>query len=552
MTEKADRFRARKAITAANSGRQSLALLPPLVGGVTGRAGVDTAFLDELRRLDSPVDLEVTQAEVQDLLKRLASADDANRLDQLLADCKTSVLQSIAGPFGLGAVVAKYDKDGGNVDTVHNNRDGVFATEEAREKVESRGDYSDKENVSSKYHQDAGYRDVNKGVSKEFKGDGAGVQDGYRDASLKKSQGDEVNLDHIRSAHDIHNDAGVYLADLDPRKLAGTPENLTPTSRAINNFKGKLTTEEFLAKLERTRTDRRQRIADLKAKSDLTPQEAKKLKDLQELEQVDPAKVKQKGKESDASIDGQVNGYYKSAKFAKNVVKTSAQEAGKMAFQQAIGAALSEFFLAAIDEIGEWNRTGRGLAKLGERLKAIGDRVVGKWKEVMSAAAHGAVAGLLSNLSIVLINILVTTERRLVRMIREGFMSLVRAVKVLLFRPEGTTFAEAAHAATKIAFAGGIVIGGVIIEELIAKQLEALGLSFIAGFATAVIVGSVTGIVTAMVVHGLDKLDLFGVEAQAKLERIQQSLDEDIEASEASCEAMLLELDSQLALLAAP
>lgn len=121
-------------------------------------------------------------------------------------------------------------------------------------------------------------------------------------------------------------------------------------------------------------------------------------------------------------------------------------------------------------------------------------------------------------------------------------MSLVRAVKTLVQRPEGMTFAEAAHAATKVAFAGGIVIGGVVLEELIIQQLQALGLGLVAGVATAVIVGSVTGIVTALVTYSLDKLDLFGVEAKARGARLQQTLDADVERSVIDCEAMLVEL----------
>jgi hypothetical protein len=43
-------------------------------------------------------------------------------MDQWLADCRSAVLNGIAGPFGRGKVVAAADKAGGNVDTIHNVR----------------------------------------------------------------------------------------------------------------------------------------------------------------------------------------------------------------------------------------------------------------------------------------------------------------------------------------------------------------------------------------------------------------------------------------------
>jgi hypothetical protein len=269
------------------------------------------------------------------------------------------------------------------------------------------------------------------------------------------------------------------------------------------------------------------------------------------LDEVDVGKLREAHKRSEKAIEGAINKkYYRSGKFAKNAAITSAHEAKRMAFQQAVGTAVSEFFLAAIDELQAWHKSGRGNLMLQERLKRIGTRVAKSWRKVLSAAMQGALAGFLSSLATILVNVFVTTQARAARMVREGFMSLVRAVKTLARRPEGTTFAEAAHAATKVAFAGGIVIGGIVLEELIIQQLQALGLGFIAGAATAVIVGSVTGIVTALVTFGLDKLDLFGVEAEASGVRLQRALESDMARSLELCEAMVKELQRELPELA--
>jgi hypothetical protein len=543
MSVKAERFKARKS-RMQSAQQPNLTLLPTPAARLEARRGVDAAFLAEIRRIDDPVDWEVGHAEVEALLQQLRGTDSERRFDQLLADCKTSVAQSIAGPFGMGAVVAQYDKVGGNVDTVHNVRDGVYAKESERDQFNARGDYKTKA-VKRKYHQAAGYIRKNAKDSKAFKENG--VADAYRNADLKKSRRDKKQLDHTRSAHDIHHDPAAYLAELDAAALAAHPDNLNSTAAYVNNHKDRMTGEEFIAHLNATGPKRREEIETLRSKGQRTPQDEHRLKNLQQLEEVDFEKVREAQTRADRAIDGSINKkYYRSKKFTKNVAKTSFNEAKKMAFQQAIGTALSEFFLAAIDEIRDWYKSGRGNLMLGERLKRIGMRVAKSWKRVLTAAAQGALAGFLSNLATVLVNVFVTTQARAVRMIREGFMSLVRAVKTLVLRPEGMTFAEAAHAATKVAFAGGIVIGGIVLEELIIQQLQALGLGLVAGVATAVIVGSVTGIVTALVTYSLDKLDLFGVEAKERGARLQQTLDADVERSAIDCEAMLVELEHLL------
>lgn len=55
----------------------------------------------------------------------------------MLAECRQRLLHSIIGPFGLGSIVSAWDKVGGNVDTIHNVRSGVYATEEEQVRYEA-------------------------------------------------------------------------------------------------------------------------------------------------------------------------------------------------------------------------------------------------------------------------------------------------------------------------------------------------------------------------------------------------------------------------------
>lgn len=542
MPDKADRFRERKARIVASA--PVIALVPDASATPTRRPqGIDVDFLAQLRLVDEPVSFDVCQAEVDALLKRMSDEEGARRFDQLLNECKRSVIQSIAGPFGLGQVTARFDVTGGPVDTVHNNREDVFSTTEAKERFDNRTQYD--ASRKRQFHRHENYHDTNAAASSEYKGEGPGVQDAYRDVRMHKSKGDKVNLDHATPASMLNDDAGAILAGLDPVELANRVSNLNVTSESINTSKKHKTAGEYAHWLRATSAKRKEDIRALEQISAPTAEQENKLRKLRELEAVDIGKLEDAHRRSQEDIDGCINEtYYNSAEFKKAVKDTSFAEAKRMAKQQAIGALLAEFFIGVVDEIQDWHKAGRRELKLAERLNRVGRRVLSRWKHVLTVGFQGALAGFLSNLGTILINIFVTTEKRLVRMVREGFMSLLRAVSTLVFRPDGMTFAQAAHEATKIACAGGIVISGVVVEELVAQHLNAIGLGFVAGFATAIIVGSITGVVTALAAYGLDKIDLFGVEADARGARTQTLLDEGLKESIAECDSLLLDLQT--------
>lgn len=542
MSERIDRFHQRKARQAQAPSEPCLVLMPApdaLQAFTTG--AVDQAFLARLAAIDSPVDLTVGRAEVEALLKELADGYDKARFDRMLGECKQGIVGAIAGPFGMGRLVGALDKTGGNVDTIHNAREGVWATEGAKQAYDNRGDYNKK--MAKKYHQHKNYKATNAEYSQQFKHSDAGAEDIYRDQQLKHSHGDKMHLDHVRSAKETHDDAGVYLAGLDPKDVANRSANLGPTSESINTSKEQLTPAEYLEYLRRKTSSRKAIVEKLQSKEALTGKESAELKKLLQQEQVQEERVKQADKRATEDRERLVNGtYYESKKFVADLAKTSATEAGKMALQQALGEALSEFFVAAIDEVRDWYAHGHQEVMLATRLKRIADRVASRWKHFRDVAIQGAISGFLSNLATVVINMVATTQKRLVRMIREGFFSLLRALKLLLFPPEGMTFRQAAHEASKLAFAGGILVGGIVLEEVILRQLQAFGFGFIADIATAVIVGSLTAIAMALTAYALDRLDLLGVGEEAQHTHTMQVLDQRIETSIEASECLLLEL----------
>lgn len=535
MSDATERFKARKARQAASTQAPVLVVVP--LGDLGSPGEVDHELLRRLAVDDVATDLVVAQAEVDELLRQLGEGFTRSRLDSMLDECKKGVVGAIAGPFGLGRVVGKLDKIGGNVDTIHNVRQGVWATEAEKAKFEARGEYD-----SGNYHGDKDYIVQNRVHSARFKGP-EGVQDAYSDRILKKSQGDHKALDHIHSAKTTHDDAGVYLADVSAVKVANREENLTPTGHSVNSSKGAKTPTALADELDQAQASRRAKIQQLEGNSSLSESDQKHLNKLREQDRVDTRKLRDAGERSQKDRDDHLNSaYYESGKFALNVAKTGAIDGAKMGLQQALGEALSEFMLAAIDEFRDWYTSKRREANLLVRLKRIASRVAAKWKTYGKAALAGAFSGFLSNLVTVCINMVVTTQKRLVRMIREGVFSLAKAMKVLVMPPEGLTFGQAAHEATKLAFAGGIIIGGIALEEILLKQLQAIGLGFFADIAVTLIVGALTAIAVALTTYALDRLDLFGAIAIERQAASMAAMEDSILQSTASIESLMAEL----------
>lgn len=547
MSGRIDRFKKRKEIIKKN---QSL----PFVRGVTEQQqvdkllgqGVDSYRLSSLDySTDVNVSLEVNSAEIESLLSELRDSFHKDRLEQLINETKHGVISSIAGPFGLGKIISAYDRTGGNVDTVHNAREGVYATTEEKQRYDERGDYN-----SSDYHGHKDYKNKNRDDSKLQ--DEVKLSDSYTGNVMEANE--NRHLDHQIPASEVHNDPGRILAEVDGPSAANADSNLNSTSEHINNKsgKGKLTTEEFLAKLERTAPERKARIEELSNKQDLTGKEKRELERLQKHDDIDPKLMREKEKEARKEYDDTINKeYYTSEKFIKNTVGTGAVEGAKMGVQQAFGYLLVEFFSSAIVEIKDAYNHGLEGDSLYKDIKArlirIGLNVANKWKGVIEGFSGGFISGFISNLVITIVNVFLTTTKRFVRMIREGVFSLLKALKLILFPPTNMSFVETMHEAMKLIAAGGVVIAGVALEEVIEKLILSIPILIpFAPMATAVIVGSLTAIAMSLVTYLIDKMDILGVIKAQETKFILENLDKDIDEKLRVCEQISEEMDEFL------
>jgi hypothetical protein len=181
------------------------------------------------------------------------------------------VVKSLTTSFGLDFLLFE-DKVGGDVDTIHNARNKVYATEAEREKYEQRGEYN-----STEYHHHKDYIATNReGKAKREAGT---LTDTYTGETFAPNA--KTNLDHIQSAKEIHDDAGRVLAGLDGPDLANDRSNLTHTNETLNKAKNAKTMDAFVEKLSKDYQATQQEIASLRSQPSLSEQEQKRLTSLE-------------------------------------------------------------------------------------------------------------------------------------------------------------------------------------------------------------------------------------------------------------------------------
>lgn len=455
---------------------------------------------EEIAYFSSPV--TVSNDEVNLLISEIKGRLNHEQMTILLDSCKKSVLQSVVVPFGLGAVVAGFDKRGGNITTVHNAENDVFANEKDAERYNVKFDRKD--------YEDGGLGSKRKPLFQENEQ----IFDAYTGKEIPKNG--RTHLDHVISAKEIHEDKLLRLStETQTRdKMATRKENLVPTDSSLNQSKN---------------------AHDLKAWMNVQRKDGKTNAEFYEI---DPKRADDVY--STAKLNYQIEKTLAVGKhFGSKIATTGTVEAGKMGLQQSIGLLLTEFFATTFDEISDAYKNGfkdslksqSFFEALRIRLSRISERVAARWKDALSAFKEGAISGFLSNLVTMLINTLVTTGKRIVRVIREGFLSITKALKMALFPPEGMTRAEASDAALKLLATGITVSLGILAEEVVEKTVLAFfstHLPPLAPFAptvSAIFVGAMTGIVSSLLVYGLNQLDVFGVNNQRKHDFVLLELD---------------------------
>lgn len=506
---------------------------------VTNSLSMNFSLISEITNSEG-----VNEREVHELLISLKDRFRDDRLQTMVDQLQNDVIKAVVVPFGLGKVLAAYDKAGGNITTLHNFENGVVATADDRDKynewqdvkkngLDRKGKHKPHDDVKNAWKKDQ-FQRMNSGDE---------IKDGYTGKVLGVKNGDtiykfvSIDADHITSISEYENDPVHHLFakgnSPDERvvsrsKVTGNKANLTLTDGGLNNSKK----DKDLKDWEGGKVSKKH--AEETGNPDMTNGE---------YYNTNTGYTDSKKDESDGMInkDDRIRKIYK---YSKDGLITSGTEALKMGWKQAFGMVLIELFSGIIQEIRIIFKEGidkdRWLSDIEDRFNLVAGRVLEKWKDVLVSFSDGAISGFLSNIVTTLINTFVTTAKRAVRMIREGVVSVYGAMKMLAFHPDGMSFSEVAHEAMKVIFSGGIVVGGAVLEDVINKAIMTVPLlAPISEILTALIVGSLTAITMALTAYIWDKLDFFGAIKGKEDAYVLNQLEASIESNHRDIDYML-------------
>ena len=164
--------------------------------------------------------------------KNYYPSKEENVVKSIFSQYESVIIYSLITSFGLDFLIK--DQHGGDVDTIHNVRqigkdpEMTYKNKQNQEDYENRGKYD-----SRSYHSNSNYIQKRNEIQQKKKDDT--LTDAYTGEKLDSSS--KVDLDHVMSAKEIHDDAGRVLADLSGEELANNPTNLQPTNAHTNRTK---------------------------------------------------------------------------------------------------------------------------------------------------------------------------------------------------------------------------------------------------------------------------------------------------------------------------
>lgn len=372
------------------------------------------------------------------------------------------IMHSLITSFGLDFLVQ--DQFGGDVDTIHNVRQihegGDMQYKNAANKVayDNKGDYD-----TRAYHSHETFRSIKQEARGDFDNNGTMLNDAYVPGNVLIPRNNntiprehQAQLDHVMSAHEIHNDRGRVLSGLSGEELANNPENLRFTNADLNLNKRDMTVEEYIQWCE----DNPSKVNQGGKKGEPLSEDVK----AQLRREYNRAK-----KQYDAKVAKE---YYRSPEFIKDTASAANKRGMEMAARQVLGLVFVEVWLSAKAELmavptessleDMINAVGRGI-KIGfEKAKD-------NHKELLKKFVEGYSSGALASLTTTLCNIFFTTSKNLVRYIRQIYAFIVQAGNVLLFNPNNQMLGDRIKTTAVILASGASVVAGTAVGTLVTE-----------------------------------------------------------------------------------
>lgn len=385
------------------------------------------------------------------------------------------VLNMIEGTGGL----SEY-KDGGNVSTIHNAKQGIFVDQEHERRFNAAYD--------RKNYEGRGDRKLSAQRKKLFS-ENEEIRDAYTKKKLHKDG--RTHIDHITSAKEIHNmdAARLYMTDDERNDMATADSNMAAIDGRMNQSKGELSMEEWLKKEKDGQTNA-------------------------ERFEVDEAEAMRLRRKSQFGIKKKVI-----LSAGKEVSEASFSAGKAQAKKQVIGLLMHYGTTIFIEEMQGYVVNWKNYNGLNERLfglKEMGDKVKVRLiekvknikdiiKGIFNSAKEGFVSGIVGTIVTTLINMVATTLKNVGKILQDSVTTLISAFKLWTKNPNNLSKSELTKETIKMISLGISASIGIIAEEGIKKALEATGtFAFIAE--PVGIVGGilVTGGCSALMIYVMD------------------------------------------------
>ncbi|MDE7247918.1 MAG: hypothetical protein K2N43_08525 [Lachnospiraceae bacterium] len=384
------------------------------------------------------------------------------------------LVESLVSSFGLDFLVK--DQHGGDVDTIHNVRQVGKDEQMTYKNATNQKEYENREkydkSVKAKYDSDPSFTTKRAALDQEK--ESGNLIDAYTGQKMKRNA--KMDVDHVISTKEIHDDPGRVLAGLSGIELANSEENLQATDSSINRSMKEKSIDEYTEWLNDKKGYRAEQIEKLRSKpeSELTDKERSLLHKFEQQEAINQERMKQADTKARKAYEAKLaKAYYTSSKFAKDLALAAGNQSIRMGARQALGFVFAEMWFTVKEEFEKFEGDfdlGEFLTTLGHGIKHGFERAKEKYPELFSRFLSGAVSGALASFTTTLCNIFFTTAKNTVRIIRQSYTSIVEAGKVLFINPQNYTFGDRMRAVVKILATGASVAAGVIVSDAIAKS----------------------------------------------------------------------------------
>lgn len=477
-------------------------------------------------------DISTSRYEVQELL---ASLDDGNPIDHILEPIFLSLFDGTMRAFRIGtkqgitATRLYSECKSFNYESYSNNSTLDSYTEYLNESDNIKQFDSTSTYNGGKISRDGtetNMRDqVKMSKAKEAHFDGyATASDGYggndpiyENKTHAKSAGEKeqrTEVDHAVPCAEVCNKLkkNKALTDNDIKEIVNIEENLVATS-----FKNNRGTE--IGKFDKSRDELAKEIElgyviDSKGKKrELTEDELKTRANM--VEKMDLAQ-----KEMDSQVNRTVIDNLKSN---RDIQKRMSVDAANAATNQSLGDViifmikplyyeLTDCLSKGIEEGVNANSFKSALSFRFNRMKKhILEKAATQLKDSMLSFVKNFLSMLLEGI----VNCFVGVFKSIFRMIKEGFKILLQIIPII--KDKKKSMAEKGDAILKLAASSLTIFASIGIES----WLNSLGL----GEPWSIVISSVlTAVLTALMMYLLDKLDLFGLKEEARLNRIDEIL----------------------------